>query len=647
MTQTPDTFSLGGGLDLVTAPINVSPGFALAGCNYQPDDKGYSRIKGYERFDGQPSPSSIAGDETILIDGDGAALVDGDGAALTEFDAEEARLLIAAVPGTGPVRGVWVYGGSVWAFRDFSETEGRMYQSTASGWVAVETGWRLNFIQGEVPLREGSIVFGQTSGASGEIRRDVLQNGAWDGTASGYLVLYDVVGTFEPGEILMAESGKAVATTMIAGTIKAGGTYRFVNHNFYGSLNFNRMYFVNGQQSAFEFDGTSLCPIETGATGITEEVTPITDRAAAQITQRDGEVIYLRDFFDKPQHIAEFSNHLFLGYPGGSLFFSSTGEPMEYIAVGGAGEIGVGQELTGLLTSASTSLVVFCRSQIRFITGTNASTFVMAALSSSAGAFPNTAQLLDRPIYLDDGGIRGLDTTQAFGDWKIGALSNRVSPLLENILNRGLRPVASTRVRQRMQYRMFWADGTGLMVYFGRKNPEVMPFKLGILPTCACAGETDTQSGKERIFLGAEDGFVYEMEAGNSFDGQPVPAFLTLAWHHMRSPRLDKRFFLAEVETDAPETVSIGVNFGIEYRRPDQAQGVEFNFDVDAGTMMQNAIGDYGDFDWTEPEMGRLKSHISGIGTNIAVTLRSNTTHEAPHTFTAMTINFSPRRARR
>jgi hypothetical protein len=647
MTQMPDTFALGGGLDLVTAPINVMPGYALAGCNYQPDDKGYSRIKGYERFDGKPSPSSIAYNEAILIDGDGAALVDGDGAALTSFDAEEARALIAPVPGIGPVRGVWVYGGHVWAFRDVSETVGGMYKSTSSGWVAVETGWRLNFIDGVSQLREGTTVYGATSGARGEIRRDVLQNGAWDGTASGYLVLYEVEGAFLSGEVITAESGSAVVSTFIRTTIAPGGEYRFVNHNFYGSLDYRRMYFVNGQQAAFEFDGENLHPIETGATGVAEEITPVLERDGDGITLRDGEVVYLRGLFDRPQHIAEFSNHLFLGYPGGSLFFSSVGEPMEFIAVGGAGEIGVGAEITGLVPSASTSLVVFCRSQIRFISGTNATNFVMAAVSNSAGAFPNTAQMMDQPVYLDDGGIRSLSTTQAYGDWRIGAISNMVSPLLESLLNRGLKPVASVKVRQRLQYRLFWADGTGLMVYFGRKRPEVMPFKLGFLPTCLCAGETDETSGKERIFAGASSGYVYEMEAGNSFDGQPVPAFLTLAWHHMKAPRVDKRFFLAEVEIDAPQLVSIGVGFGIEYRRPDQAQGVEFSFLADPGTAMQSGIGDYEQFDWTEPEMGRLTAHLSGIGTNIAMTLRSESTHEAPHIFTAMTINFSPRRARR
>jgi len=625
MTQTPSTFTLTGGLDLVSAPIVVPPGHALAACNYLSDDRGYSRIKGYERFDGRPAPSSIPDPDDKIA----------------------ARALIAAVPGTGPIRGVWVYAGSVWAFRDTVAGAGAMYRSTASGWVAVVTGWRLNFTQATSRLREGATVIGATSGASGEIRREVLQNGAYDGSAAGYLVLYDVIGTFLPGEEINAESGMAVASTFLAATLRPGGKYRFVNRNFYGSINLTRMYFVNGVQSAFEFDGTTLSPIETGATGLIEEVIEVLDRTSSVITLRDEEIVYLRSDFDRPNHIAEFANHLWLTYPGGSMFFSGVGEPMEYRAVGGAGEIGVGEELTGLLPNASTSLIVFCRSSIKFITGTSATNFVLEDISGSAGAFPDTVQTVETPVYLDDGGIRSLSTTQAFGDWKLGAISYLVSPLLQALLNSGTTPIDSVTVRQRSQYRMFWADGTGLAVYFGRKRPEVMPFKLKFSPSCVVAGETDVLTGKERIFAGSADGFVYEMESGNSFDGASAPAFVTIAWHHVSQPQVEKRFFMSGIEVDAPDCFHSCVRFQVEYNRPSQAQGQPAGFFADQGTQQQLEIGDYADFDWTKSAMGQIKADLAGLGTNIAVTLQTDTIDEAPHSLTAMTINFSPRKVKR
>ena len=52
-------FPLNGGLDLVTPPLSVDPGFALAMNSFEPwYNGGYRRVDGYERFSGQPKPSA-------------------------------------------------------------------------------------------------------------------------------------------------------------------------------------------------------------------------------------------------------------------------------------------------------------------------------------------------------------------------------------------------------------------------------------------------------------------------------------------------------------------------------------------------------------------------------------------------------------
>ena len=50
---------LEGGLDVVTSPLKI-PGGKMTGCrNFEIDQYGgYRRVDGYERFDGQPAPSS-------------------------------------------------------------------------------------------------------------------------------------------------------------------------------------------------------------------------------------------------------------------------------------------------------------------------------------------------------------------------------------------------------------------------------------------------------------------------------------------------------------------------------------------------------------------------------------------------------------
>jgi hypothetical protein len=625
MSQTPDTFALMGGLDLVSAPISIPPGAAVAACNYEPDDQGYTRILGYERYDGRAAPST--GVDTAAKD----AL----------------RALIEVVPGTGPVRGVWVYNGFVWAFRD-TGGNGVMYKATSTGWEAVVFGSTMAFSTGTVQFTEGEIVTGGTSGATAQIKREATQSGAYDGTATGYLTVYNITGTFVTGEIITdGVGGSATMTTLISDELKEGGTYRFVNHNFYGSSSLWRMYFCNGVGTAYEFDGEFAHAIHTGSQGASEQVIQILNRFGDDVINSFGDNVVVRYAFDRPQYIGQYADHLFLGFPGGSLLNSSLGEPLEFRAVTGAGEIGVGAEITGLLDTANNSLVIFCRAAIYYITGTSSATFVKNTISSGAGAFPGSAQMMDEPIYLDDGGLRKLEPTQRFGDFRLGTLSGSVSPLLDARLDADDSPVCSLRIRRKAQYRIFWSDGAGLLMFMGRRTPELMPIKLPIEPVCACTGELNDQTGKERVFMGGEDGFVYEMESGNSFDGAAVPAFVTLSWNTIRSPRLEKRFFMSDVEVDARDEFAAAVSFQVEYNRPTQVQGGERNFSVDAATRAFTEIANYADLTWTDSVVSNLYVDLQGQGTNVAVTIMTETTEERPHTFTAMTINYAPRKLKR
>ena len=54
-----DLIRLGGGLDQVTPTLSLPPGVARRAANFECSiTGGYTRIAGYERFDGRPSPSS-------------------------------------------------------------------------------------------------------------------------------------------------------------------------------------------------------------------------------------------------------------------------------------------------------------------------------------------------------------------------------------------------------------------------------------------------------------------------------------------------------------------------------------------------------------------------------------------------------------
>jgi len=102
-------FPMRGGWNQEAPPLAMNPGELVDCANYEClVNGGYRRIFGYELYDGQSTPSQ-------------------------------------AVPGVGPVLGVHIYKGEVYAIRE-DGANGRLYRATASGWVEVNNTitWSLN-----------------------------------------------------------------------------------------------------------------------------------------------------------------------------------------------------------------------------------------------------------------------------------------------------------------------------------------------------------------------------------------------------------------------------------------------------------------------------------------------------------------------
>jgi hypothetical protein len=624
MPQSTSTILLRGGLNLVSPQVAVQPGQAIAGLNYEPDAGGYRRMVGFERYDGRPSPS------------DGA----------DSADRTARRAAIGAVPGQAAVRGVAVYDGAVWAFRDTLSDVGGMYRSSDTGWTAQSFGSVVFFNAGTAEFLEGEVLVGGTSAATATIERVVLQSGTY-GTndAAGYLVVSDVVGTFE-AETITSDSGSATLSAYEDVTLPAGGRYDFAKHNFYGAAKRQRLYFANGVGTAMEWDGAVLAPIRSGNQfgELDDIVYLLADNDDFLITD-SGDFLILQGENDRPTHIGHFANHLFLGFGAGAVIHSEIGEPLGYTALGGAGEFSLGMAVTGFLTAAAGSFIIFGASRVEYLTGTDEDTFVMSPITDKSGAFEWTTQMAgDQPAYQDEGGIRKLGTTSAFGDWRMGALTEQIEPLFRAKRAQGVAATASLVMRAKDQLYLFFDDATGVIVYLGRKAPEPMPFKLPVTVTCACSGELDPAEG-ERHFVGCSDGYVYELNRGTSFDGASVPAFIRFAFNALGAPAQQKRFHSAELQIDAPDEAEIGVAFDVDYAITGNVGGAQQNADVAQGSPSLIPLDqDYGSIDWSKPVQGVLRTYLDGIGRNCAITVITEHTDEQPHTLGAMTLNYSPRR---
>lgn len=699
MSQIPATFAFGGGLDTNSPAVAVPAGALISGINYEPLAEGYGRIEGYERFDGKTAPS-VAQFWTLDFDNGALPIAEGDtvagatsgatGVVITppigftgSWDAHTAagtlmlasvsaqfqdnevitvggaphaqadgpsvadsapsddlrstwrklaiqyhRSIIGKVPGEGPVRGVAVLSGVVYAWRDnIGATKSICYRATAAGWVQLPTLTRVPFQLGKEDIFAEDVITGATSGTSARVIDAVVENGSTTAdNATGYLVVADVTGAFYSGERLyVGATDCAEAGVTSTYTLSAGGRYRTINHNFYGAANLYRLYGVNGTGKAFELvPGEGIITIDTGMTD------------------------------DRPQRVFEINNHLGLIFPGGSVQFSGTLEPRAWSAILGAGEIGFGTNVTDVIQANATAVTIFGEQKIGVLQGTDKENFALDTLTEEAGCDADSAQQIGQTVYIDKRGLRSLAATQAFGNFKAGALSGRFEAYFRSKRKAKASVIGSYVCKTKSQYRLIWDDGTGLSVYMGGKTPEAIPFTLGdMVPTCFGGGELDDGEG---MFCGGADGYVYRLDSGNSFDGDYVRGFCMTPFNHFGSGEQDWRFHKVVLELQAPASAHISIVAQFNYGDGENPISGERNFTVSlteshsqdfvvsaGGGLWDSA--QWNEFYWSAPVEGRAECDIDGIGRNASFIFATVADiDEPPHILQAYKVWRSPRR---
>ena len=666
-------FPLDGGVDFVT-PANRRTGGLLLDCiNYECSIYGgISRIEGFERFDGRDKPSEAA----------------------NSTDQETRRSAIGVVPGSGDILGIWYFKGKAYAIRNNSGgTAAILHVESGSGWAEVtmseklsfdagtraftvgETltggtstatatigaviitsgywGDRLYFDGGKAEFTVGSTVTGGTSSATATILEVVVAYGSWveqnalgylvieniasgpfvdneditdavigqavaDGgnvnraNAAGYLVLNSVTnGPFQNNEAITdGATGSATADGVNAAlTLPAGGRYEFINYNFYGASNLAKMFFVNGVGKAWSFDGTSTVEITTGMTT------------------------------DTPNHIIAHKGRLWLSFPGGSIQYSSTTDPYSFDPIVGAGEIGLGDDCVGFSIVPGDSLSAYSRNSTHIFQGSpNTSSFVINRQAGNSGAVEWSLQEMSGAIYCDDRGVTSLQATDTYGDFNNNVISRLVTPYLEPRIDN---ISASTIVRDKNQYRLFFDDGTALFFTFsmeGLKGITIINYGKEVVATCS----SEESDGREVLFFGSTDGYVYQADSGTNFDGSEVLAYFRTSYYQYGTPNKNKRFRRITFQVDSESaTSSFAFSPDFSYAEVSLPTPSSMADTLEGGGTTWSSGSIWGTFRWSGPIVGEIDFYIDGNGRNMGLLVSTEHTYEPIHTFNGAIVDFS------
>lgn len=670
---------LGGGLDQVTPTLSLAPGVARTAVNFECSiTGGYTRIAGYERFDGRPNPSdasystltaaitgSIAAGntitgatsgatgvvfivsgttvgytkatgtfqagETIRVGGVPQGTVTALGPATPLTSQESAQYLnlaadvyrtdIQAVPGSGAIRGVAFYNGVVYAWRNNAgNTALVMHKSTGSGWSAIPYGVELSFTAGVNALVDGNTVTGQTSGATGTIKRVVVESGSWAGNdAAGRLIFASVTGTFQLGENIRigATTYAHAGGAQTAITALPNGQVETVVANFGGNVNTTRLYGCDGVNRAFEFDFTQevYVPLNTGMA------------------------------VDRPDHIAFHKNHLFLSFDS-SVQHSAIGDPYVWSPVFGAGEIALIDSVTAFLVlpgdQSTGAMAIYADDNTFMLYGTSSADWNLVSYNVGTGAKAFSAQNLVSSFAFDDRGIMRLKTTLNYGNFDAAALTLNIRPFVQQRRNL---VTASGVNREKSQYRVFFSDGSGLYTTLVNDNyMGSMPVQFAHAVACMCDGENP--DGSETAFFGSTNGYVYRLDVGTSFDGDEIGASLILTYDTAKSPRMLKRWRRASLEIDGSAYAEFSFNYSLAYSSTSVPQGLQESYSTNLSASFWDSVN-WDSFIWDGRTLAPSEVEVVGTGENIAVQISCNSDYYAPFTINSIILHYSMRRGLR
>lgn len=659
-----DVVAMGGGMDQITPTLNLKPGVCRNALNHECyEGGGYARIAGYERFSGQPKPSDavyallyVSGFMVLpvvgntITNGGGTAtgyvvavgpnyivytkatgtfvtgdtikvgvtvigtMIDPVGGVDSEMDASYTNLAadvyradIAAPTGSGAILGVFVYNDLAYCLRQNGGTV-TLYKQSSSGWTAVALLYEVSFSNANTSVNDGDTL--TQGGVTATIRRVVVETGTLvSGVNTGRLIITAPGGgNFAAGAATSTGAGAlTLGGIQTAIALATGGRCEIVQANFYGQAVGTRVYCADGVNRMWEFDGTTLVPLTT--TGLI------------------------------PKHIVAHKRFLFYSV-GSSIFYRSVGDPY---ATGGGAEIAVGDTVTGFLimpgAQTTAALAVMTRNATNILYGTDASTWNLVSYNFGTGALDYTMQNMAQSCILDDRGVYTLQTSLEYGNFAQQSLTHQIRPFIAEhrpyVLSSGLN-------RLKSQYRVFYSDGYGLYITLvANKFMGAMPVKFPMAVNCYW--ESTLTSGRNIMLAGGNDGQVYEMDVGTSFDGAAIEAWITLNWNAMRNPRELKRFRDATIEVSGSGYAQISFGYSMGYGSPDVLQGSAATYPVNISSPTWDSFT-WDRFIWDGQTI--LPTHVGMAGTaeNVQFTIASNSDSYEPYVVNSAMVRYSPRR---
>lgn len=641
-----------GGLITNLSPLQQginAPGSARILRNFEPSvEGGYRRIEGYSKYDSNIVPPY------------GAPVVHGASQTGTSLVLANIHvtpeagdtLTIAGVTGTYTIAsgGVTFDGTNNRVSLTLEET---LDSSPANGALVTFTGTNSNYLvigiaswEDKAIVAKNGDLFKTTGSGYTHINipnyGTVLVNGG--SQTGGSLIVDGLTGVPQAGDVFKISGVDLIYTVTADATVTGGGATLAINPNLDSSpadnaaitfLSTNRTGSTKTRFAKYNFNGTDKIAIVDGANApalYDDSVFTVLDSAPSDVVSAT--------------HVVAHKESLFFG-KGNIITFTAPFTDNDFSAANGAGTINVKGTITGLITFRE-QLFIFTEKSIQRLSGNTVADFVMQPVTTDIGCLESDTikEIGGDVIFLGPDGLRLLSATERNNDFGLGAISKPIQDNMTAFISANT-SFASCTIREKSQYRIFGynnnisqenAQGI-LATQFAEQGGEGTGFAetRGIRAYVADSNYNETT---ELILFANNDGYVYQMEDGNSFDGTNIQTTFATPHLPISDPRIRKTFYKLFLYTDPQGSVSFDVSLKLDFDTTGTIQPAPITIQNTTET-----VGFYGTATFGLARYGtKLKTlfETQTIGSGFSVSYQFNSdSSDPPFSLDALTIEYA------
>jgi len=350
------------------------------------------------------------------------------------------------------------------------------------------------------------------------------------------------------------------AITMLSCDRSGGGKLRVAKYRVAGV---DKVAGVDGTNTPFTWNGTTFAEM----TGAPSDVV-----GASFVTYHKNQM-----FFAK----------------GEILTFTAPYTDSDFNVANGSGVINIGGVITGMIPFRE-ALIIFTDKTINQLVGNTLQDFVLQPVTKNVGCVaPDTIQEIGGDvIFLGPEGLRLFSATDRVGDFNLGVVSKPIQNEMTSLIASSS-SFASCIIKQKSQYRIFGYNATGMSTANAKgvlgtqmvgDNTMTMSWAetLGIK---AYVADGDYENQTETLVFAHDDGYIYEMESGNSFDGTNIIASFATPFVSINDSRIRKTFYKLFLYTDPQGGVTTSVNLKLDFDTQGSIQPDTIELSNEAGSV--------------------------------------------------------------